>query len=67
MGEPPLALLLASQSAQMEGDEEAAQRYFTQMLQSKDTEFLGLRGLFMSAMHRDDTDQALLKIGRAHV
>jgi HemY protein len=36
----------------MEGDDEAAQRYFTQMLQSKETEFLGLRGLYMSAIRR---------------
>lgn len=67
VGEPPLALLLAAQAAQMDGDEEAAQRYFTQMLQSKDTEFLGLRGLFMSAMRRGDTDQALLIAERARL
>ena len=67
VGEPPLALLLAAQAAQMEGDDEAAQRYFTQMLQSKDTEFLGLRGLFMSAMRRDDTDQAILIAERARL
>jgi HemY protein len=67
VGEPPLALLLAAQAAQMEGDEEAAQRYFTQMLQSRDTEFLGLRGLFMSAMRRGDTDQALLIAERARL
>lgn len=67
VSEPPLALLLAAQAAQMEGDDEAAQRYFTQMLQSKDTEFLGLRGLFMSAMRRDDTDQAVLIAERARL
>lgn len=65
VGEPPLALLLAAQAAQMEGDDEAAQRYFTQMLQSKDTEFLGLRGLFMAAIRREDTNQALLIAERA--
>lgn len=67
VGEPPLALLLAAQAAQMEGDEEAAQRYFTQMLQSRDTEFLGLRGLFMSAIRRGDADQALLIAERARL
>ena len=67
VGEPPLALLLAAQAAQMDGDEEAAQRYFTQMLQSKDTEFLGLRGLFMAAIRRGDTSQALLIAERARL
>ncbi len=67
VGEPPLALLLAAQAAQMEGDDEAAQRYFTQMLQSKDTEFLGLRGLFMSALRNQDLKQALLIAERARL
>ena len=67
VGEPPLALLLAAQAAQMEGDDEAAQRYFTQMLQSKETEFLGLRGLYMSALRRQDTSQALLIAERARL
>jgi HemY protein len=65
VGEPPLALLLAAQAAQADGDEPTAQRYFTQMLQSKETEFLGLRGLFMSAMRRGDTSQAVLIAQRA--
>lgn len=67
VGEPPLALLLAAQAAQIDGDEDTAQRYFTQMLQSKDTEFLGLRGLFMSAIRRGDNDQAILIAERARV
>jgi HemY protein len=67
VGEPPLALLLAAQAAQMEGDDEAAQRYFTQMLQSKETEFLGLRGLYMSAIRRQDISQALLIAERARL
>jgi HemY protein len=67
VGEPPLALLLAAQAAQMEGDDEAAQRYFTQMLQSQDTEFLGLRGLFLSAMRHQDPKQALLIAERARL
>lgn len=67
VGEPPLALLLAAQAAQMEGDDEAAQRYFTQMLQSKDTEFLGLRGLFQSAIRHQDMKQALLIAERARL
>ncbi len=67
VGEPPLVMLLAAQAAQIDGDEEAAQRYYTQMLQSKETEFLGLRGLFMAAMRRGDTAQAILIAGRSRV
>jgi HemY protein len=67
VGEPPLALLLAAQAAQLDGDEDGAQRYYTQMLQSKDTEFLGLRGLYMAAARRGDTDQAISIAERARV
>lgn len=67
VGEPPLAMLLAAQTAQLEGDEEGAQRYFTQMLQSKDTEFLGLRGLYVAAVRRGDVDQSISIAERARV
>jgi HemY protein len=65
VGEPPLAMLLAAQAAQLEGDDEGAQRYFTQMLQSKETEFLGLRGLYVAATRRGDADQAIQIAERA--
>jgi HemY protein len=65
VGEPPLALLLAAQTAQLNGDDEEAQRYYTQMLQSKDTEFLGLRGLFIAAARRGDSVQAISIAERA--
>jgi HemY protein len=67
VGEPPLALLLAAQAAQLEGNDETAQRYYTQMLQSKETEFLGLRGLYMASVRRGDTDQAISIAERARV
>lgn len=67
VGEPPLALLLAAQTSQLEGDDESAQRYYTQMLQSKETEFLGLRGLFMAASRRGDATQAISIAERARV
>lgn len=67
IGEPPLALLLAAQAAQLDGKEEDAQRYYKQMLQSKDTEFLGLRGLYMAAARRGDTAQAASIAERARV
>jgi HemY protein len=67
VGEPPLALLLAAQAAQLDGDDETAQRIYTQMLQSKDTEFLGLRGLYMAAVRRGDGKQAISIAERARV
>lgn len=67
VGEPPLALLLAAQASQLEGDDETAQRYYTQMLQSKETEFLGLRGLYMAAVRRGDGPQAISIAERARV
>lgn len=67
VGEPPLAMLLAAQASQLEGDDEGAQRYFTQMLQSKETEFLGLRGLYVAATRRGDVDQAIQIAERARV
>lgn len=65
VGEPPLALLLAAQSAALDGDDEQAQRFYTQMLQSKEMEFLGLRGLYMAAMRRSDNEQAISIAERA--
>ncbi len=67
VGEPPLALLLAAQASQLEGDDETAQRYYTQMLQSKETEFLGLRGLYLAAVRRGDGPQAISIAERARV
>lgn len=59
IGEPPLALLLAAQSAQLQGDEKEAEKQYTAMLKSPELEFLGLRGLYMGAMRRDDRPRAL--------
>ncbi|HAH08985.1 MAG TPA: heme biosynthesis protein HemY, partial [Alphaproteobacteria bacterium] len=65
MGEPPLALLLAAQSAQLEGNDKDAERYFTAMLQSPEMEFLGLRGLYMAAQRKGDQERALELAARA--
>ncbi|MBT5013203.1 MAG: heme biosynthesis protein HemY, partial [Rhodospirillaceae bacterium] len=42
--EPPLTMLLSAQAAQLDGDEAAAETFFTEMLDRPDMEFLGLRG-----------------------
>jgi HemY protein len=61
----PLTLLLGAQAAQLEGDERAAEKYFTAMLARKETEFLGLRGLVVQAQRTGDPVRALAYAGRA--
>lgn len=66
LAEPPLTLLLSAQAAQLKGDEQAAARYFSAMLDRAETEFLGLRGLIMQALRRQDEATALRMTERAH-
>ena len=63
--EPLLSQLLSAQTAQLEGDEEATAHAYADMLGRPETEFLGLRGLFMQAMRRGDADAARRYAGRA--
>jgi HemY protein len=65
LAEPPLTLLLSAQAAQLTGDEKAAEKYFTAMLDRPETEFLGLRGLIMQALKRNDDAEALRLAERA--
>jgi len=65
LAEPPLTLLLQAQSAQLDGDEQAAQRYFLAMLERPETEFLGLRGLLTQALKSGDEAAALELAERA--
>jgi HemY protein len=58
LAEPPLTLLLSAQAAQIGGDETAAKRFFTLMLDRPETRFLGLRGLFNQAMRENDRGTA---------
>jgi HemY protein len=50
----PLALLLHAQSAQLDGDRDAARRAFEVLASREDTRLLGLRGLFIEAQRNDD-------------
>lgn len=63
LGEPPLTLLLKAQSAQLNGDETAAERFFKAMLEDEEMEFLGLRGLLNQAIKRGD-DQTALELAK---
>jgi len=65
LADPPLTLLLSAQTAQLEGDEMAAKKFFTAMLERPETEFLGLRGLLNQALRAGDRGTALRLTERA--
>ncbi len=54
----PFNLLLLAQAAQLAGDEAAARRHFTAMLEHPETAFLGLRGLLVQATKAGDFEAA---------
>jgi HemY protein len=58
LGEEPLALLLSAQAAQLGGEAEAAEAEFRTMLGRVETKLLGLRGLYMEAVRRNDAASA---------
>jgi HemY protein len=62
----PLTMLLSAQAAQLQGDDQAATRFFVAMRERHDTEFLGVRGLLAQAIKREDWNEALQLAERAH-
>jgi len=64
--EPLLGQLLSAQIAQLDGDEDGAARSYADMLGRPETEFLGLRGLFVQALRRNDLEAARRFAGRAY-
>lgn len=64
--EPSLTMLLSAQAAQLEGDEEAAAKFFTRMLDAPEMEFLGLRGLLNQAIKAKNNPEALKLTRRAY-
>jgi HemY protein len=65
IADPPLTLLLSAQAAQLGGDETAAKKFFTAMLDRPEMEFLGLRGLLNQALRAGDRGTALRLTERA--
>jgi HemY protein len=65
LADPPLTLLLSAQAAQLGGDETAAKKFFTAMLDRSEMEFLGLRGLLNQALRAGDRGTALHLTERA--
>jgi HemY protein len=63
----PSTLLLSAQTAQLAGDEAAARQKFREMLEHRETEFLGLRGLLAQAIKDADTETALKLARRAYL
>jgi len=55
----PLTLLLHAQSAQLDGNRDAAREAFRAMAEREDTRLLGLRGLFIEAQRADDVVAAV--------
>jgi HemY protein len=58
LGREPLTLLLKAQAAQVSGDRNAAEAAFRRMLDGDETRVLGLRGLFVEARRRGDSEAA---------
>jgi HemY protein len=65
LADPPLTLLLSAQAAQLGGDETAAKKFLTAMLDRPEMEFLGLRGLLNQALRAGDRGAALRLTERA--
>jgi HemY protein len=65
LGEEPLALLLSAQAAQLGGEAKAAEAEFRTMLGRIETKLLGLRGLYMEAVRRNDAASAYAYAGEA--
>lgn len=66
LGAPPMSRLLKAQAAQLSGDDDAADTHFRAMLNTPETELVGLRGLLIQAGQRGDHDKALELAKRAH-
>lgn len=54
-----MPMLLLAQAERLKGNEEEARRIFGEMLQNKDTAFLGVRGLLQGALEEKDYERAL--------
>ena len=59
LGDTPVVLLLSAEAASREGDTGAARRAYAALLDRRDTEFLGLRGLIGQALRAGDDAAAL--------
>ncbi|MDH3659633.1 MAG: heme biosynthesis protein HemY [Alphaproteobacteria bacterium] len=63
----PTTLLLGARSAQLDGNDDEARGKFKEMLQHKETEFLGLRGLLAQAIKDGDREEAIKLAKKAYL
>lgn len=63
----PSTLLLGARSAQLDGNDTEARGKFKEMLNHKETEFLGLRGLLGQAIKDGDREEALTLAKKAYL
>ncbi len=61
-----LTRLLSAQAAQLSGDAVAAESSFSAMLEAPETEFLGLKGLYLQAMKAGERERAMQYAERAY-
>lgn len=54
-----LSVLVNAQAAKLEGKNAEAEKQFAQLIKHKDTVFLGLRGVLLTALEQGDTERAL--------
>ncbi len=66
LGDDPLVMLLAAQTAQITGDPSAARSNFEQLADNPDTRILGLHGLFVEAERQAEPAAALHFAEEAH-
>ena len=66
LDDPPLTMLLSAQAAQLNGDDQAATRFFESMLDQPDAAFLGVRGLMMQAVKSGNQQEALKLAKKAY-
>jgi HemY protein len=65
LGATPMTLMLSAQAAQLDGDEDTARLRYTALLDTKDAQLLGLRGLIGQALRAGDGEDALRLAERA--
>lgn len=59
LGRPPGALLIGAQAAQMEGRTDVARKFYEAMLEGRETQLLGIRGLLTLAEQGGDDAAAM--------
>lgn len=65
IGETPLTKILSVQATQLKGDPIATKKKYTEMLESKDTELIALKGLLKQSVKENNIDFAIYLANKA--